>query len=136
MLRRQFRPVLPLLLLSALPALAQGSPRSIGECERLKNDLAYNQCLAMFGPPAKSVAGGDGSGAPPVQDFAPGAAAAAGIPSPEEPDLAEPGSRRRRGRFSYRHRQSASFAVATAGDEVAAESGASHRSRRRGRRHR
>ncbi|PJI51329.1 hypothetical protein CTI14_62605, partial [Methylobacterium radiotolerans] len=28
-----------------VPALAQGTPRSIGECERLKNDLAYNQCL-------------------------------------------------------------------------------------------
>ena len=27
------------LLLAPLPALAQGTPRSIGECERLKNDL-------------------------------------------------------------------------------------------------
>ncbi|MBY0253901.1 MAG: hypothetical protein K2X54_21400, partial [Methylobacterium organophilum] len=46
------------VLLAPVPALAQGTPRSIGECERLKNDLAYNQCLAMFGPAAKNVAGG------------------------------------------------------------------------------
>lgn len=39
-------------LLIALPgaALAQGAPRSIADCERIKADLAYNQCLAEFGP--------------------------------------------------------------------------------------
>jgi len=46
------------VLVAPFPALARGTPRSIGECERLKNDLAYNQCLAMFGPAARNVAGG------------------------------------------------------------------------------
>ena len=33
-------------------ALAQGAPRSVGDCERIKGDLAYNQCLSLFGPAA------------------------------------------------------------------------------------
>ena len=37
-------------LLAVRPAQAQGAPRSVSDCERLKNDLAYNQCLALFGP--------------------------------------------------------------------------------------
>ncbi len=39
-------------LLFVLPAaaLAQGAPRSIEDCERIRVDLAYNQCLAQFGP--------------------------------------------------------------------------------------
>ena len=43
-----------LLFLAALPAAAnaQGAPRSIAECEKIKSDLAYNQCLAQFGPRA------------------------------------------------------------------------------------
>ena len=50
-----------LLLLSPLAAAAQSSPpASVGDCERLKNDLAYNECLASFGPklgerPAREV---------------------------------------------------------------------------------
>jgi len=49
------------LLLFPLAASAQSSPpASVGDCERLKNDLAYNECLASFGPklgerPAREV---------------------------------------------------------------------------------
>ncbi len=39
-----------LVLLWSGPALA--APRSIAECESIKSDLAYNQCLASFGPAA------------------------------------------------------------------------------------
>lgn len=38
-----------ILLATALPAGAQPAG-SISDCERIKNDLAYNQCLASFGP--------------------------------------------------------------------------------------
>ncbi|HVL71848.1 MAG TPA: hypothetical protein VM434_08190 [Beijerinckiaceae bacterium] len=41
------------LLLVLLPAtaLAQDArPRSIADCEKIKADLAYNNCLASFGP--------------------------------------------------------------------------------------
>ncbi|GJD35298.1 hypothetical protein [Methylobacterium aerolatum] len=66
-------------------ALAQGTPRSIGECERLKNDLAYNQCLAMFGPAARNVAAGyasvDAAAAPALPEAAPAAEAEAEAPS-------------------------------------------------------
>jgi hypothetical protein len=51
------------LLLGSLPALAQAGPRSINDCERVKGDLAYNGCLAMFGPKA-NVKGGGGDGGP------------------------------------------------------------------------
>ncbi|UMY16535.1 hypothetical protein MMB17_17820 [Methylobacterium organophilum] len=140
---------LPLGLLACLVAtgaLGQGTPRSVGECERLKNDLAYNQCLAMFGPPAKNVAGGDGlPSAPPVATptLNTGGATAsadpastatgstiAGIPAVEEPVI-ETGRRGRRGRYTRRGgRQVASFTV---GGDDAAESGSG---RRRYRRHR
>jgi hypothetical protein len=33
-----------------LAAAAQPAPGSIADCEKIKGDLAYNQCLAMFGP--------------------------------------------------------------------------------------
>jgi hypothetical protein len=43
----------------AVPALAQGKPRTIEDCERIDEPLAYNACLASFGPkrgePATSV---------------------------------------------------------------------------------
>ena len=41
-----------LLLLCPLPAAAQAleAPKSVSDCERIKNDMAYNQCLASFGP--------------------------------------------------------------------------------------
>ncbi|MDP4022521.1 hypothetical protein Q8W71_07795 [Methylobacterium sp. NEAU 140] len=89
-------------LLVPLPALAQGTPRSIGECERLKNDLAYNQCLAMFGPAAKNVAGGYAS-----LDAASAPAIATPLPQAEEAVEAAPA---RHGRYrSRRGRQSAVF---------------------------
>ena len=41
-----------LLLLCPLAAAAQSqeTPRSESDCERIKSDLAYDQCLASFGP--------------------------------------------------------------------------------------
>lgn len=64
-----------LLLGLGTSAMAQGAPRSVGECERLKNDLAYNQCLAMFGPAAKNVAAGyasvDAAAAPALPEATP-----------------------------------------------------------------
>ena len=39
-----------LLLLAPAAASAQDKPRSIAECEKVKEDLAYNNCLASFGP--------------------------------------------------------------------------------------
>ena len=38
------------LLAAPLSAAAQSKPGSIADCERIKNDMAYNQCLASFGP--------------------------------------------------------------------------------------
>jgi hypothetical protein len=37
-------------LLVPAAVLAQPAPKSIGDCEKIKGDLAYNQCLATFGP--------------------------------------------------------------------------------------
>lgn len=42
--------VLAVLLAFPAAAAAQAPPKSIAECERIKGDLAYNQCLSMFGP--------------------------------------------------------------------------------------
>jgi hypothetical protein len=38
------------LLIVPVGAFAQAAPKSIADCERIKGDLAYNQCLSMFGP--------------------------------------------------------------------------------------
>jgi hypothetical protein len=40
------------LLLCPLGAAAQSpdAPTSVADCEKIKSDLAYNQCLASFGP--------------------------------------------------------------------------------------
>ncbi len=43
-------PLAALALLLTTAALA--APRSIADCESIKSDLAYNQCLASFGPAA------------------------------------------------------------------------------------
>ncbi|TNC11095.1 hypothetical protein FF100_21075 [Methylobacterium terricola] len=94
-------------------ALAQGAPRSVGDCERIKGDLAYNQCLSLFGPAAKSLAAAAASAA---------SAAATAIPRlPEPPALgeaAEPAPRGRRGwtRRLRGGRQSATFAVISGGE--------------------
>jgi hypothetical protein len=42
--------VLAALLLVPFAAMAQPAPKSIADCEKIKGDLAYNQCLANFGP--------------------------------------------------------------------------------------
>lgn len=93
-------------LLVPLPALAQGTPRSISECERLKNDLAYNQCLAMFGPAAKNVAGGYASA-----DVAAMPAAPMAEPIPQVEETAEATTSRRRRYRSSHGRQYASFST-------------------------
>ncbi|AWN42492.1 hypothetical protein [Methylobacterium durans] len=107
------------LLLACTPLAAQETPRSIGDCERLKNDLAYNQCLSIFGPAAKNIAGGDGaaSSAPPVT--------AAAIPMAEDPTPEVGRGRRGRSRYGRRGRQ---VAVFTAGGS---EETRSYRRRRR-----
>ncbi len=110
-----------LLLWLGTAALAQGTPRSVGECERLKNDLAYNQCLAMFGPAAKNVAGGYAAGETPPVPALPTTTAAA--PQADEPADEVRGSRRGR----YRVRRGRQSAVFTAGGSEAR----SYRHRRR-----
>ena len=108
------RPTLVLLaFLAPTLAAAQGVPRSVGECERLKNDLAYNQCLAMFGPAARNVAGGFAEGA--ASASASVATALAAIPpgiAAALPLAQETGRRGRRGRYTRHGRQSASFDTA------------------------
>jgi hypothetical protein len=42
--------VLVVLLAFPVAAAAQPAPKSIADCEKIKGDLAYNQCLASFGP--------------------------------------------------------------------------------------
>lgn len=123
------------LLALAVPAAAQGAPRSMAECERLKNDLAYNQCLAMFGPPARNVGGGDGSAASAPAPVA-STATIPGIPAVEEPEVQE-GRRGRRSRYSRRNgRMSAAFTVGTVDDggSVAETGSDAPRSRHRRRR--
>ena len=39
-----------LFLLAPTLAFAQEQARSISDCEKIKADLAYNNCLASFGP--------------------------------------------------------------------------------------
>ena len=92
--------------LLALPggALAQGQPRSIAECEKVKGDLAYNQCLASFGPKRGERAP---RGAQPTPEQLQTAA--------PEPESSRAGRRGRRGRAAVAlgrsGRQSASFDI-------------------------
>jgi hypothetical protein len=58
-----------LLVLCPLAAFAQSpdAAKSVADCEGIKNDLVYNQCLASFGPKhgERRAGGGDGGdGAP------------------------------------------------------------------------
>ncbi|MBB3902643.1 hypothetical protein GGR33_002138 [Methylobacterium brachythecii] len=119
-----------LLSLVASVAFAQNAPRSMADCERLKNDLAYNQCLAMFGPAAKGVSGSEGTGpGPAITVPPPTPSAIAGMPALEEPVIDETPRRGRRGRYSRGGgRQSASFEVGGSSEEGS-------RRRRRHRRH-
>ncbi|SFL29618.1 hypothetical protein [Methylorubrum salsuginis] len=138
-MRPPFRsPLLSAACLLALvgPAAAQGAPRSMAECERLKNDLAYNQCLAMFGPPARNVGGGDGSSALSAPAPVASTATIPGIPAVEEPEVQE-GRRGRRSRYSRRNgRMNAAFTVGTVDDSgsVAEADSDAPRSRHRRRR--
>lgn len=105
------RPLLAgLVVLAAGPALAQGTPRSVGECERLKNDLAYNQCLAMFGPAARNVAGGFAA----AESTASAAASSAPLPQAAIPQAEEPQAETGRSR-RYRGRHGRQRAVFTSG---------------------
>lgn len=49
---RALAPIVLALAFGSAPALAQDKPRSMADCEKIKGDLAYNQCLANFGPAA------------------------------------------------------------------------------------
>ena len=102
-------------------AHAQAAPRSINDCERIKGDLAYNGCLAMFGPRANVRSGGDGapSAAPPPSTQT--AAAGEDVPTKSY------GRRGRSGRYARQGRSRATFTVGRA-------SGKTSRSYRRSRR--
>ncbi|GBU16453.1 MULTISPECIES: hypothetical protein [Methylobacterium] len=97
-----------LLALALVPASALAAPRSIGDCESLKNDLAFNQCLAMFGPEAKLITGGDGGSGGAASMPAATASAAA---TTEEPPAETRRSRYGRRSWGHRGRQSMAFAV-------------------------
>lgn len=48
---RRLLPIVAASLLAALPAAsAAAAPRSIDDCESIKDANAYNLCLASFGP--------------------------------------------------------------------------------------
>jgi hypothetical protein len=90
------------LLAWPLAASAQTSsappPRSIQDCEGIKVDMAYNQCLAAFGPAAHTRPGKVEAG--------------------QDPEVATPANPRRYGRLAKRKgrglsrgRKRASFAV-------------------------
>jgi hypothetical protein len=56
-------------VLCPLAAFAQspGSAKSVDDCEGIKNDMVYNQCLASFGPKQgerRAMGGDDGDGPP------------------------------------------------------------------------
>lgn len=54
----------------AVAATASAAPHSIGDCEKIEAPLAYNECLASFGP-AVGHTGGGGSRRPPADDAPP-----------------------------------------------------------------
>ncbi|WP_407520917.1 hypothetical protein [Methylobacterium oryzisoli] len=94
-------------------ALAQATPRSVGDCERIRGDLAYNQCLALFGPAAR-VKGATAYAAPDTALRLPEMPGAA-MPEAEPAPTASRG-RGRHGRRAYRDRQSASFSIIAGGE--------------------
>ena len=103
------RLLVALLLLSApLAGLAhaQGAPRSIGDCERVKGDLAYNGCLATFGPRANVRSGGEGAPA-----AAPPPSARTASAAEDAPPQKTVGRRGRSGRYARHGRSRASFSV-------------------------
>jgi hypothetical protein len=102
-----------ILLLGPLAgaASAQATPRSIGDCERIKGDLAYNQCLAMFGPKAHTKAASAEVGSVPAAVAAQAASAGAAAAVADEAPAKVQGRRGRSGRYSYRGRSRAVFTV-------------------------
>lgn len=44
------------MALALAPCAAVAAPRSIKDCERIKQADAYNACLARFGPPVPGLA--------------------------------------------------------------------------------
>jgi len=126
------------LLLVALSATAASgqSPRSIEDCERIRGDLAYNQCLAQFGPrvgqrPARaSVAPDEVEPQPAVRERRhPGRASV----TPKE-DEARPAvrERRRASRVVVRRgrvRQTAAFEIRSRSADAAAPAGRQRRRR-------
>ena len=86
------------LLAAPLTAAAQPKPGSIADCEKIKNDMAYNQCLASFGPKM-------GARAPRVQVGE----------DPESSVVERPASRGRQVARGRRGRQSMSFDVVSGG---------------------
>jgi hypothetical protein len=102
-----------LCVLAPLSAAAQ-SASSISDCEKIKNDMAYNQCLASFGPKM-------GERAPRVQ-----------VGEDPESSVAErPASRGRQVARGRRGRQSMSFDVVSGGSrEVRREQASPRRSYR------
>ena len=89
--------VLFVFLVFPVAAMAQAAPSSIQDCESIKGDLAYNQCLATFGPKVGE------------RRRAPSEAA----PAAQEAPVVQRGQRG--GRYAYRRgrgsRQSAAFDV-------------------------
>src|SRR3954447_25907661 len=111
------RLVLVVLLILPFAAAAQPAPQSIADCERIKVDLAYNQCLASFGP--KMGERRSARVAAPADDDAPVATGG------------------RRGRSAYARRggrQRASFAIGSSSQRLRVSPGwRGGTSRRRGR---
>lgn len=88
-----------LALSACLTAAAQAAaPRTINDCEKIEAPDAYNQCLALFGPPAHK-------GALNAQDGAEGRSAQQVEPLETKPALeaAEPETPAKHGRHASRH---------------------------------
>jgi len=102
-----------LLVLGPLSAAAQApqAPRAVSDCESIKNDMAYNQCLASFGP-KRGERANSGS-----------------AEEDEGTALRRPGRRARAVRRSRGGRQAAAFDVVSS-RRGAARSGRASRSRR------
>jgi hypothetical protein len=72
---RFLREIVVLGVLAA--ASAQAAPKNIDDCEKIKEPMAYNQCLASFGPAVGHVGSGQ-SYAPASEGGAPRAAVGKG----------------------------------------------------------
>ncbi|QGM47422.1 hypothetical protein [Methylocystis heyeri] len=52
------RRLFAIAMLAGATAVAFAAPRSIADCEKIEAALAYNECLASFGPAAGHSGGG------------------------------------------------------------------------------